>query len=198
MRDWWLGNDYLQINFSRNSGNTDYVGALQSGGAYGSVVGTSTATITDYSVRLGKGNLLSNNLMLTPFVELGHHRWQRGVNAGETYTNSYAGIGALLQFSPVQRLVLSANALAGQTFSSNIDVAGSNRFSGPLGNSSLVRVGVAADYAFTPQLHGNVGIDYSAFSYGISDIYLSGGSYTWEPDSKTKLTTVRVGLGYAF
>jgi hypothetical protein len=48
-------------------------------------------------------------------------------------------------------------------------------------------------------LHGNIGIDYTSFSYGISSVYPVGGGYVaWEPDSKTNYTTVKVGLGFAF
>ena len=198
MRNLWLGDDYLQFQFSRNSGNTDYTGALQSGGSYGSLVGQSGATMTDFSGRYGKGFELSNNVMITPYGELAHHKWQRNVNEGETYTNSYFGIGALAQFSPVQHLVLSANALLGETFGSHIDVAGPNSFSGALGNSGLYKIGLSADYAFTKNLHGNVGVDYTSFKYGISSEYPIGNSIYWEPDSTTKYTTVSVGIGYAF
>lgn len=200
MKNLILTNDYLQLHFSRNSGHTDYTGSLQSGGAFGSVVGQSGATMTDYSMRYGKGFAMSNNAMLTPYGELGYHKWQRDVNYGETYSNNYVGIGALAQFSPTARLVLSANALLGVTYDSNINIAGPTGFSGPLGNSSLYKLGLSADYAFTKSLHGNIGVDYTAFNYGASDNYLinNGRDVAWEPRSQSRLTTVSMGVGYAF
>jgi hypothetical protein len=147
---------------------------------------------------LGKGFAVSQNVMLTPFGELGHHEWQRGVNDGETYTNSYFGIGALAQYSPVARLVWTASALVGRTYSANIDVAGPTGFSGSLGNADLYKAGLSADYAFTPHFHGNVGVNYTAFKYGASSNFRVGNSIVWEPDSKTGYTTVSVGIGYAF
>ncbi|NNM79771.1 MAG: hypothetical protein HKM01_04890 [Gallionella sp.] len=198
MKDWWLGNDYIAAEYDHSSGNTTYTGAFQ-GGVFGSVVGTSSATLVNYSGRYGKGFTLNNEVMLTPYLELGSHQWDRGVNAGETYTHNYYGIGALAQYSPVSKLVLSANALYGATYGSYIKVNGPFGFSGGLGDSPLNKLGVAADYAFTQNFHGNVGVDYTSFKYGMSSVYpLGGGLLTWEPDSKTSYTAVKVGVGYAF
>ena len=137
--------------------------------------------------------------MLTPYLELGSHQWDRGVNSGETYTHNYYGIGALGQYSPVSKLVLSANVLYGTTYGSYIKVNGPFGFSGGLGDSTLNKFGVAADYAFTKNFHGNVGVDYMSFKYGMSSVYPVGGGFVaWEPASKTTYTMVKVGLGYAF
>lgn len=200
MKDLWLGSDYIEVEYDNSSGKTDYAGALCSTtacGAYGSYAGTSGATLINYSARYGKGYMVRNEFMLTPYAELGHHEWDRGVNYGENYTHHYFGVGALGQYSPSSRLVLSANAMIGSTFGSNIAINGA--FSGALGNSSLYRVGAGVDYAFQQNLHGNVGVDYTSFSYGISAIYSCGSTCAqWEPDSKTNYTTVKIGLGYAY
>ncbi len=196
MRNLWLGNDYVALEYDRASGNTNYAGALQ-GGTFGSVVSTSTAEIIDYSMRYGKGFIVGKQLMLTPYLELGSHEWDRGVNLGETYNHDYYGIGALCQFSPIGKLVLSANALLGSTFKSNVDVVGA--FSGPLGNSRLYKAGLGADYAFTKHFHGSIGVDYVHFNYGISSIYpIGGGLVAWEPDSKTTYTMAKIGLDFGF
>ena len=198
MQDLWLGNDYIEAEYDHASGNTEYVGGLVGPPPtpYGSVVGTSGATMTNYSGRYGEGFIVNDLLMLTPYVEFAHHEWDRGVNWGELYTGNYSGIGVLGQYSPVSRLVLSANALFGRTFGNNIDITGA--FSGALGDSNLYRAGAAADYAFTNNFHLNVGVDYTSFSYGISDFYPYGAQFVFEPDSKTIYTTVRIGLGYGF
>jgi opacity protein-like surface antigen len=198
MKDLWLGNDYFAAEYDHASGSTNYVGSLQ-GGTYGSVVQSDSATLANYSLRYGKGFVVNNSTMLTPFAEVGHHKWDRGVNTGEDYSNHYFGAGVLAQYSPVSKLVLSANALLGYTFGSYITVnaipsANFAGFAGGLGNSPLYRVGAGADYALTQQIHANIGIDYTSFKYGASAIYSGYG----EPDSKTNYTTVKVGIGYAF
>lgn len=200
MKDWWLGNDYLELGYSRNKGDTNYVGGAADGSTpYGSIVGQDGAVIEDYHLRYGKGFVFGNQVMLTPYFEIGHHSWDRSVNAGETYANRYYGIGVLGQYSPVRKLVLTANLFGGGTYGSNIDVSGAGGFSGSLGNSGLFKAGLAADYAFTQHLHGNVGVDYTSFKYGMSALYPQGNGYaSFEPDSTTNYTTLKIGLGYAF
>jgi len=196
------GNDYFHVEAALANGHTAYTGALIAGGAYGSVVGTSSATLTDLSGRFGKGYARGFQSMLTPFFEFGRHQWDRGVNYGETYTHYYYGIGVLGQYAPASRVVLSASALLGRTTGSYITVnsgPGLNGFAGALGDSMLSRVGVAADYAFAPQVHGTVALDYTSFKYGMSAVYSVGGGFvSWEPDSQTHYTTFRVGLGVGF
>lgn len=192
------GNIYFHVEYDSVNGNTTYTGAFQ-GGVFGSVVGTSSATLSDFSLRLGKGFALHEQFMLTPWFELGHHQWDRGVNYGETYTHFYYGAGVLGQYSPESRWVLSASALIGNTFGSYITVnsgPGLNGFAGALGGSMISRIGAAADYAFTPTVHGSIGVDYTSFSYGMSALFPVPGGVAWEPDSKTKYTTFKIGLGF--
>jgi hypothetical protein len=95
MSDWALGNDYLQFDFNYSNGNTDYVGSyINSNAGYGSLKSSSTAHIYNYSARYGKGFSMSKQTMLTPYVELGHHRWERGLSAtqDETYSHNYGGL----------------------------------------------------------------------------------------------------------
>lgn len=199
MKDDLLDNEYFQYQYSKNDGHTGYTGAFQSGGSFGSVVRQSDATISDYSLRWGKGFALDGAFMITPYGELGHHEWQRGINAGETYTHSWYGAGTLVQYSPFSRLVFTANALVGRTFAADIDVNGPHGFSGSLGNSNLYKAGLSTDYAFTKRFHGNVGVDYTSFKYGASATQrVSSRLVSWEPDSETNYTTLKIGVGYAF
>lgn len=202
-------NQYFEAGYDHSKGQTNYIGSLM-GGTFGSVASSSSAALINYNVRYGKGFLIDSvgsepvvPLMLTPYVELGRHQWDRGVNYGETYTNDYFAIGTLWQFSPViGQLVVTANAMFGTTFRSNISVnsgPGLNGFSGALGSSSIYKLGISADYAFTKHLHGNAGFDYTSFSYGMSAVYpVGGGIVAWEPDSKTNYSVFKIGIGYAF
>ncbi len=199
MKNLWLGNDYFAAEYNHSRGNTNYIGGYIGPPVtpYGSVVGASGAILKNYSARYGAGIMINDIFLLTPYVELGRHEWDRGINLAEIYTHDYYGIGALGQYSPASNLVFSVYAMLGYTFGTNIVVNGA--FSGALGNSSLYRIGAGEDYGFTQNWHGNVGVDYTSFNYGISAVYPVGGGYVaWEPDSKTNYTTVRIGLGYGF
>jgi hypothetical protein len=194
MKNWLFGNDYLEAEFSRSVGNTGYVGSLL-GGVFGSVVMPDGATFTDFDFRWGRGFAVQSNSMITPYVELGYHQWIRAVNLGETYTNEYAGLGVMAQYAPVSRLVLSANGMVGGTFNSHIDVAGPFGFSDSLGNSVLYKLALSSDYAVTKSLHVSASVDYTDFSYGASPLQPSG---FFEPHSTTGITTVKVGVGFAY
>ena len=195
-----VNNLYCEAEYNLSNGGTKYTGMSLNGGVFGSMVNTSSAKLTNFSTRLGKGFLLHDNFMLTPYVELSSHKWDRGVNSGESYSNNWLGIGALGQFSPVSELVFTANALLGNTEGSSISVnsgAGITGFTADLGNSVIFKAGLSADYAFTKNYHGNIGIDYTNFKYHISHVVpVNGGSL--EPDSRTNYTLVKLGVGYAF
>lgn len=201
MQDWWLGNDYLQIAYSRNSGSTNYIGGAADGSTpYGSIYSQDSAILIDYDIRYGKGFILQDNVMLTPYLEIGHHEWDRGVNAGENYTNKYYGAGVLGQYSPVKKLVLTANAFVGRTYHATIDLAPdpygiASGISTDLGSSNLYKIGLAADFALTQDIHVNAGIDYNQFKYGYGVL---GNTGYGEPNSSTQYTTLKVGMGYAF
>ena len=194
-------NVYFQGQYSRNDGKTNYVGGLigPPPTPYGSIVTTSVATVTNYSIRLGKGFEAGNNYlytnasMLTPDIELGRQEWYRGVNAGETYYHNAYGIGLLWQMSSSgSSLVMSVNGLAGRTFGAYIDVSG--YFSGALGNSTLYKGGINFDYALNKVLHLNGGVEYVRYSYGKSDVY----SGYLEPDSTTSILFYKAGIGISF
>jgi hypothetical protein len=195
------GKLYFHAQYSRNEGKTDYVGGLigPPATAYGSVVTTSGATLTNYSLRLGKGfelgspDTLGRAHMLTPFLELDRQIWYRGVNAGETYYHNAYAAGLLWQTSASgSKLVFSAYGLAGQTFNASINVSGS--FSGALGSSPLYKAGINIDYAPNKILHLHAGADYVRFAYGQSDVY----SGYLEPDSTSTYVIYKAGVGIAF
>jgi hypothetical protein len=236
MKDFLFEHDYFQLQYSQLNGNTNYVGSRAgvtglvgpyTSGNYGSAIATSGAQLIDYSARFGKGFEVTKSLLVTPYLEVGRHEWKRtlsssssvpnvnisaGLNNGSTedYTNYYYGVGAMAQISPIKSLVLTADAMVGNTFSSSMMVSGSSSLIAGvgvatgtsngiygLGNSVIYKLGASADYAFTEAVHGNVGVNYTAFNYGQSA--LAGvNSQAYEPNSKTNYLTLKVGLGYAF
>ena len=225
MKDLFFGNDYFQAQFTRLNGDTKYSGSLFAPGyvpmplgyGYGSLKKDDGAQITDFSARYGKGFELNEQLLLTPYLEIGYHEWKRNLgnidaittaphgSSSEKYSNGYLGLGAMAQVSPIANLVLSGNVFLGRTIGSNISVKGIPYYyviNGPaegsqaLGDSTIYKIGALADYAFSEKLHGNISIDYVGFDYGKSNDFTV--LHVYEPDSKTRYTTVKVGIGYAF
>ena len=203
MRNWIVDNFYLYGQFSMNSGETKYTGqSFLNGTGYGSVVDKSDADVWDLDLRVGKGFQLQQNFMVTPYLGLGWHEWDRGVNAGETYSHSYVGAGLLVQFSPIDRFVVSASGLIGKTYNSEIDIAGRLGFKDDLGNSTIYKLGLEGDYALTRNLHLKAGVEYVDFDYGKSGVHefiVNGNKIgVLEPDSETSNLTVKAGVGYTF
>jgi len=193
MNDVLLDNDYLQFQYSKSDGRVGYTGN------FGSSAGQAGSTISDYSLRWGKGFALDGAFMITPYGELGRHEQQSKFHFDSTYTHSWYGAGTLVQYSPFSRLVFTANALVGRTFAADYDQNGPSGFSGSLGDSNLYKAGLSTDYAFTKNFHGNVGVDYTSFKYGSSATHrASNGRLTWMPESQTDDTTLKIGIGYAF
>jgi len=232
MKDIFFGNDFFEAQVSRLSGNTNYSGSLGVLGiavgplGYGPYAQTNGAQMTDYSLKFGKGFSFANNTsLITPYIELGNHQWDRKIasvclvttnpcstNATENYQNYYYGLGIMGQISPMEKLVLTTNLMVGNTFSSTISATGQaplvvsipylvTSFNAQkLGSEKIYKLGLSADYAFTKYLHGSLGVDYTAFKYGRSAPFVADqlGIAFYEPDSKTRYTTFKVGIGYGF
>lgn len=199
MNSVFLDNAYFEAEFTRSQARTAYEGGIIGGCGYGCVSNNDGAIFTDFHNRYGEGFALQPDFMLTPYVEWGYHRWNRSVNAGEIYDDYYVGAGGMAQYAPLSRLVLSANAMIGGTVASRIDVNAvtglAPAWSDKLGNSLTYNIGGSADYGVTRSLHVNAGVDYTSFKYGPSPLQTSG---FFEPRSTTGVTTVKLGLGYAF
>ena len=110
----------------------------------------------------------------------------------------YYGAGLLGQVALTKDIVLTANGLIGNTINSNINISGFGFNGGALGNSSIYRIGLSGDYAFTRSFHGNIGIDYVSFSYGQSAGTRVGKNVYYEPPSTTQYTTYKIGVSYNF
>ncbi len=196
-------NLYFVAEYDKSSGQTNYLGNQQ-GGSFGSVVNTTSSDLTNYHFRIGKGfetEAFNAQSMATLFFEIGNHKLVRNLASTApylaTYSNSYLVFGGMGQYSPEgSKLVLSANAMWGVTFSPNINTSlGSVR---TRGNPPTTLCGFSADYEFVNHLHGNLGIDVVNFSYVISEMYTVGAIRVFAPNNSTDFTMIKLGLGYAF
>jgi hypothetical protein len=207
MRDVLFGNDFIHLQYARSDGHTDYVGStFEDSAGYGSLHARSSARVIDYSASYGTGFQLSPDFMLTPYVQIAHHEWERGVNNGQTYLNEVIALGLKPQLSVNSKLVLGANLMLGRTVDARINVDGVSSlypsFKTTLGNSEIYKFGASADYAFTQHIHGNIGFDWMRFKYGDSPIVHMPNNAAvtdiFEPRSNSIYRTLSIGLGYAW
>lgn len=207
MKDLWLGHDLFVLQYSSFSGESRYVGSTIGNPVYGSLTGKSGAKVNDFSFSYGNGYMVDSLLMVTPYAELGYHKYNRTVGNGapgsylEIYSHYYFGIGVLGQILPADKVVMSANALIGRTFRPMVDVGlpAPFGFAARLGSSALYRVGASIDYAFTDSIHASLGVDVTSWKYGASASQAVGsGIFLYEPDSKSSYTTFKAGMGFSF
>jgi hypothetical protein len=157
--------------------------------------------MTDLEGRLGYQLFLLSPLSLTPYGSLGYHRWFRSLGYPETYHHAWAGWGALLQWAPTSRWVLSLDANVGHTF--NAEIHTWNTFEKPntillrshLGSRSYLMAGLGSDLQIFKHWHFLARVNYWRFNYGEGPPVNEAGNY--EPSSNTRLLGFSLGLGYA-
>jgi hypothetical protein len=189
-----LGNLYLHADTQVSFGDSHYNGGLQD--IFGNVTpyqGTDHNIIYHVSTRAGRLFEITEGVAVIPYIDLGFRSWRRTLTGPGGYNELYQegeGMGgALLQVSPMQRLVLSLSGQLGSTFGSEMSTQGTT-FN--LGSTGVWQIGGKAGYALTPrfELTGSATLD--GFGFGKSS--LINGAY--EPDSYTHQLSVMGGIAY--
>lgn len=191
---------YIAGSYSSARGNTDYDGYLQnlSTGALTPYKATSHSTTTDFQFRAGKGfGLAGGQIQLTPYLSYAYHEWVRDSRTDqygymELYEHQSVGLGLLSQFALGRRLVASVDASVSYMIDPQMKIDG-----GPvyyLGKHPVYALGLGLDYAITANWRVHADYRETRFKYGESPVVAG----FYEPESKTTLKTVFVGVGLAF
>jgi opacity protein-like surface antigen len=207
---------YLGASVSYASGSNTYDGSLVNllTGEQTPVTSRTPTRLFDWNLRAGKAFTLNEaeTIQLIPYVDYAQHRWDRldGGDFGdysEHYSHSVISLGAIGQYSPTERLVLSAEAQLGYLYDASvraralegyIPVGNGYYLVGPdgpivLGNHGSVMFGLGADYAVTPTFHVTAGYRWQRYGYGVG----VNNSFQ-EPTSKTVMQRVEVGVALTF
>lgn len=194
---------FTSIDLTYAKGNTTYVGNsvqyewLSYHGpdisrVYSPLRFNSPGWTADAAVKVGKGIPLGSRWQLTPYLTAGAHVWNRDSNYPHNYySHGQAGIGFMLQYSPISRLVLGLDASAQEAFSSKVSENGEVY---DLGSKPILTGKISADYAMTRHWHVTASYTVSQFRYGHSQV-ING---VWEPSDVTTTQTVMGGLAYSF
>jgi len=102
-----IDNLYAGIRYQFDQGNVAYNGANLF--THAPLKGTTNYSASDLGIELGKGFLLSENVLITPFVQGGWRDWRRALSAVqvEDYTHYYVGGGVRGDLGITPRLVLT-------------------------------------------------------------------------------------------
>ncbi len=183
-------NLYVALEGTSSFGDASYKGAYY----YAPTVPlqeTTTETISTIDGKIGRGFAIGSRVMLVPYAELGFRYWDRNLGSGqiEKYQNFVFLGGTMLQFSPTDRLILSAYGAAGTTFAAQMKTAGDTY---TLGNAGAYKLGGKIGYNIAPRVELFTSLDFDHFHYVQSGVVA--GAY--EPSSFTSDTAWRVGLSY--
>lgn len=192
-----IHNVYAETHFGYASGNVDYMGSLSNGSVYD---GNDNSTLYRVMGRLGKGVVLSNVSMLTPYITGGFQHWNRDLTGPYGYTEDYSagliGAGAKYQYALTSRWVVGGNANVLAVIGGKMTPS---LFNGALGSAQFAtsgeeNVGVSTDYRISGPLHLFGGVHFTHFNY-------TGGPLKYgyvEPSSQTNQFNINAGVAYSF
>jgi hypothetical protein len=191
---------YLQANLNYSTGDTDYVGYLQSTGfpvVYTPFNTTTDNRIVDILVRVGYAFRAGSSVALIPYGEVGDYMWRRDVGPStpygitEDYLHMNLSLGAKVLYSPIDRLVLELGGGYGTTFLSTMTVDG---YVYELGDKPYMSAYASLDYRFVANWHLKWSADYRKWEYGQSDVVAG----FLEPHSRTEQKQYLMSVGYNF
>jgi hypothetical protein len=199
----WMSNDlwYFHGEWSGVEGQVNYTGFDQGGNP---VNATSRATVQDYDLKFGKGFSAGQDWMFTPYISFGGRYWVRELGLGtpydyvESYKHYYWALGGMVQYSPLERVVITGDGAVGRTFSPTINSPQFQLNNTPLGSGPVIKLALDADYRVVGALHVFTGVDYMYFNYGQSGIQVGNGFEVLEPFSHTEVYTVTMGIRVGF
>lgn len=195
-----VNNLYADIHYTRDSGAIAYKGSLNTGAVYDTTDNSTTNRVVG---RVGVAFPVASNVVLTPYVAGGYQEWNRNLTGqygySENYSSGLVGVGGLAQYSPMNRVVLTANAnieaiVGGGMTPSNVPLYGNTLGSASFQTSGEENLGVSANYEFAPSWSVFAGLKYTHFTY-------TGGALmhgATEPSSATNLFGVTTGIAYNF
>ena len=192
-----IANLYLHIDSQMSLGTTAYNGALCD--QFGNCTPYQSDTYNhffDSAIQLGRGFPLGNEVIVTPFAEIGYRYWARHAGGIGAYAEDYwnwDGLGGLLaQYSPADRWVLSLEGGAGKTFGADMETSG-KKFK--LGSELIWRTKAEVGYRLTDHLELTSTAAYESIGFAASAVDTNG---YYEPDSTTHQTTLMLGVAYHF
>lgn len=204
MRNAGTRNVYFHLSYSQTNGSLNYVGGLN--GSSASLVESHNAHMTDIGLRLGKGFMVANGMMLIPYLGYGVHHWGRDEPASlsapydyyESYHNHYAAFGLLWQMEFFRRLVTSVNLAYGRTIHPTIS-APALGFAEGLGPKPWRRAGTDIEFLMTRTMAVFVSATFTEFQYGAGPVVVTtSGLVGNEPFSQTEITNYAIGARFLF
>jgi hypothetical protein len=185
---------FLQAEYRRHTGSTNYQGYLQSGPILTPYSATTRNELHDFRARIGLPVARTESSQWVPFIEYRYQNWVRDlVQYRETFQHHAGVFGVLGQWRASPLWTLEGEASAGSILHAKMDATGLG-FSGTLGNQTLWTLGASASYQIKNHWRAVASVRHEQSRYSRS--VPSNGFI--EPASRTKQTNTLLGIEYQF
>ena len=151
-----ISNVYAAVRFNFNDGES----STSPSPPY---AGTENRQTENLDVELGKGFLITNSFLLTPFIQGGYTNFQSSIfNATATTTNGFVGLGLRGDYALTERLVVTGRLGWAETVGGNLNTP--SNYNLGYGNGPLWQAGIGLDYLLTGHVHLYGGVDYTDYT----------------------------------
>ena len=188
----------VQASLHGATGSLGYDGFLQdmAGNIVSPYQSTSSANLTDYSLRVGKAIPTSVASQVVPFIGYQSHQWVRTMappyGYQETYNHNALEVGIMGQAAFTPKLVGTATLSFGSMQDAKMQVSGASTYT--LRDQDTKSLELSVYYALDKNWHLSATVGRTEFEYGQSAVV----SNSYEPDSRTSYDYVALGVGYHF
>ena len=157
MKDLWgISNVYAAVRFNFNDGESSI-------GPTPPYAGTFNNTTENLDVELGKGFLITNSFLLTPFIQGGYTNLQESFyNLTDTITYGFVGLGLRGDYALTDRLVVTGRLGWAETVGGNLNTP--LNYNLGYGNGPMWQAGIGLDYLVYSHIHLYGGVDYTDYT----------------------------------
>ncbi len=151
-----ISNVYAAVRFNFNDGESSISPTPPYHGTYNDQT-------NNLDVELGKGFLITDKFLLTPFIQGGYTNLQTSIdNATTTTTNSFVGLGLRGDYALTDRLVVTGRLGWAETVGGNF--SGRFNYSLGYGDGPGYQAGIGLDYLLYSHIHLYGGVDYTNYT----------------------------------
>ncbi len=191
MKDLWgISNVYAAVRFSYTNGTSSVGPTPPYNGSY-------NRQNEDLDVELGKGFLITDRFLLTPFIQGGYMDLQSSAfNATNTTTNGFVGLGLRGDYALTERLVVTGRLGWAETVGGNLNTPANYNFG--YGDGPLWQAGIGLDYLVYRNIHLYGGVDYTNATLERGPVEYAGFPDSRVPQANFNDLTFHLGLAWGF
>lgn len=191
MKDLWgISNVYAALRFTFNDGQSSVGPTPPYAGSY-------NRQTENLNIELGKGFLITNRFLLTPFIQGGYTNLQSSAfDATNTTTNGFVGLGLRGDYALTDRLVLTGRLGWAETVGGNFNTSENYNFG--YGDGPMWQAGIGLDYLVYGNIHLYGGVDYTDYALARGALQPVGVGLSRAPQANFNDLNLHLGIAWGF